>query len=159
VSGEDRVVIDSSVLLDIFTDAAPDRLQAAVDIIKAAERGDVELVLPAIVIAEVAGAGSIRGDHLTPDVQAEKTAKVRDWLNSSRFTVIDVDRRVAMRAAELASIHQLKGADACILAAAALWSCPDLYTNDEGLLKVGRDVAGVYVRRPQTFPAQGVLDT
>lgn len=160
MSSEPQAVIDTSVLVDLFTGADPARLDGAKRIIKAAERSGIEIVLPAIVVAELAGAPAIRGHHLSRDDREQKVAAVRAWLTSSRFSIAEIDARVAVRAAELAYPHQLTGADACVLAVAELWSIPDLYTNDTDLLKVGQKIDGLHVRKPESYPvpAQGELD-
>lgn len=128
-----RVAVDTSVILDLLIDEDAQlatRTQYLLD-----GHGDRHtIVLPAIVIPEIAGAGNIRGTHLPAAVRAERVKAATDWIRSSNFVVAEMSERTARRAAELAVRHGLKGADAAILATADEWGCQRLYTRDDALL-------------------------
>ncbi|MBE5513758.1 Predicted nucleic acid-binding protein, contains PIN domain [Mycobacteroides abscessus subsp. abscessus] len=129
-----RVAVDSSVVLDLLVpvdDAHADRAEYLL----AGHRDRHQILLPAIVITEIAGAGEVRGQHLTTEVREERVAKALDWIRQSNFIVAELSERTARRAAALAVAHQLKGPDASILATAEQWSCTQLYTRDTDLLK------------------------
>jgi predicted nucleic acid-binding protein len=128
------VAVDSSVVLDLLV-ASDDAHAARAEYLLAGHRERHQILLPAIVIAEIAGAGDVRGHHLTTAVREERVVKALDWVRASNFIVAELSERTARRAAELAVAHQLKGPDASILATAEQWSCTQLYTRDAGLLK------------------------
>lgn len=129
-----RVAVDSSVVLDLLV-AIDDAHAARTEYLLAGHRERHQIVLPAIVITEIAGAADVRGHHLTRAVREERVAKTLHWIRASNFIVAELSERTARRAAELAAAHQLKGPDASILATAEQWSCTRLYTRDAGLLK------------------------
>ncbi len=125
----DRVAVDTSVILDLLI--ADDEAKANRAEYLLAGHGDRHLVLlPAIVIAEIGGAGRIRGHQLTRGTREERVAKALAWIRSSNFIVAELSERTARRAAELAIEHQLKGPDASILATAEQWNCTHLYASD-----------------------------
>lgn len=129
-----RVAVDSSVVLDLLVpvdDVHADRAEYLL----AGHRDRHQILLPAIVIAEIAGAGEVRGHQLPTPVREERIAKALEWIRASNFIVAELSERTARRAAELAVAHQLKGSDATILATAEQWSCTRLYTRDHDLLK------------------------
>lgn len=129
-----RMAVDSSVVLDLLV-PVDDAHAARAEYLLAGHRDRHQILLPAIVIAEIAGAGDVRGHHLPMAVREERVAKALEWIRASNFIVAELSERTARRAAELAVTHQLKGSDATILATAEQWSCTKLYTRDKGLLK------------------------
>lgn len=129
-----RVAVDTSVILDLLigTDAAKaDRAEYLLS--GHGER--YRVLLPAIVIAEIAGAPAVRGDNLTRELREERVGKALDWIRRSNFIVAELSERTARRAAELATELQLRGPDASILATAEQWGCKLLYASDGDLTK------------------------
>ena len=124
-----RVAVDTSVILDLLIaddEAKANRAEYLLD-----GHGDRHIVLlPAIVIAEIGGAGRVRGHQLTKEIREERVAKALDWIRRSNFIVAELSERTARRAAEIAIEHQLKGPDASVLATAEQWNCTRLYASD-----------------------------
>ena len=152
MTSERRVAIDSTVLVNFFTGGAndpPEWLEHSKWVMRAGERGGHRLILPALVIAELAGAGPVRGTDIPKKERRTRINAVLEWLAASQFLVVDIDDRVARRAAELAIEHQLSGGDACVLAAAVSSRCAALYTWDDDLLKIEDQVSGLVVIEPQ----------
>ncbi|SIM01316.1 Uncharacterised protein [Mycobacteroides abscessus subsp. abscessus] len=67
------------------------------------------------MITEIAGAGEVRGQHLTTEVREERVAKALDWIRQSNFIVAELSERTARRAAALAVAHQLYTRDTDLL--------------------------------------------
>lgn len=128
-----RVAVDTCIVLDLLLDE--DARLAAQALYLLEGHGDRHtIVLPAIVIAEIAGTGSVRGTQLPAAVRAERVKAATDWIRSSNFVVAEMSERTARRAAELAVRHNLKGSDAAVLATADEWGCQRLITRDDTLL-------------------------
>jgi predicted nucleic acid-binding protein len=127
-------------------------------VFEAHEAGDFDLVVPAIVIAETAGCGQIRGNHLSRQVRRDRIKIVTDWIQSADFIPAEITLDIAVRAAQLAVEFQLSGADATVLATAQMHGCAWLFTWDAGLLKVGEDLGDLKVLQPQReYPDQSEL--
>ncbi|PQM53797.1 hypothetical protein C5U48_02745 [Mycolicibacter virginiensis] len=93
------------------------------------------ILLPAIVIAEIAGAPIVRGNDLAKELREQRVAAALDWIRRSNFVVAELSERIARRASELAVEYQLRGPDASILATAEQWGCKHLYASDGDLTK------------------------
>lgn len=145
-----RVCVDSCVLINVLTGGGndnPEWYPAGRRLLAAGERGEFEIVISTLVIAEVAGNGQIRGSQLARSVRRERVSRVHAWLRSG-FTTVELDEDLARRAAELAIEFQLSGADAAILASAQRVDASALYTWDEGLLKLDLSEAGLPILTP-----------
>jgi predicted nucleic acid-binding protein len=158
-----RVIADTSVLVNYLTGGAenddPKWLDHSKWIFEAHDSGAHKIVVPAIVIAEVAGCGEVRGNHLDRRIKHQRITRVRKWIAKRDFLPVEISQTLAEEATELAITYQLTGADACILAAAVRHDCRVLYTWDRGLLKVGNKVNGVQVQQPERMlPDQGELE-
>lgn len=149
-----RVVIDSCVFINALCGGTDPREQErhpySLRLFDAAEVGTIEAVIPAIVCAEVLGAGAIRGNHVQSSERRPRRLAARDWLTNGRFLMVEVDRTIVEHAAELSWRYQLKGADAIVLATAIDSECEALYTWDSDLLKVPA-AAGVRIIEPVAF--------
>ncbi len=153
-----RVAVDTCVLLNVLINGANDdpgwlpRSRWVLD----EHRRTHEVVLPALVLAELGGAPHVRGNHIESSERKRRVHAVHNWIRENRFVIIDIDERVGIEASLLAPRWQLSGSDAAILAAVKLWEIPTLYTWDSGLLKVGDQIPGVSVVEPQipTAPAR-----
>lgn len=133
--------LDSCVYIELLQGPAsqyPARVETAVLILKAVDRGALSLVACTLIIAEVAhpGAGG-------PDDTVER------WLvRGQGVTLREVDLFLARRAAELVRDHGLNGADAVHVAAAILSRCDVFLTWDEKLVKRAKQVPGILVTEP-----------
>jgi predicted nucleic acid-binding protein len=141
------VVVDSCVIVDVLAPGDPDRHTRSVQTFRM-DGVHHRVLLPSLVIAEIAGAGKIRGDDGGAEARRARIELAHKWIKDSNYLIADITERVATQAARLASDHNLKGADACILAVALAWECPILYTWDNGLLKLGDSLASLTVREP-----------
>lgn len=160
-----RACVDTCVLVDYLTDAPqyPERLDGARWLLEdAVERGSYKLVLPALVIAETCGTHAMRPPAAKDrEVRAARVERFLTWVRDSRALVVDIDQRVAERAARLAQAHELKGGDATVLSAALTAGCSVLYTWDNGLLKTNghEDIGSMQVMGPvRVNPPQAELD-
>jgi len=141
-----RIVVDSSVLINFLTKGEADKrdnpewFDHSKWVFEEHERGIHQILMSAIVIAELAGSGRVRGNHILKQERHWRIKRVREWIVASEFQVVEITQGLAEEAAELAIEHQLTGADACILTATVRHKCPILYTWDEGLLKIGDQV-------------------
>ncbi|MDJ0491448.1 type II toxin-antitoxin system VapC family toxin [Rhodococcus qingshengii] len=129
-----RVVVDTCVLLDFLVGTDVELQKRARSILEGHRKKHV-VVLPAIVVAELPGSGAIRGDDGGPTERQARIDVALRWLGSSSFIVAELSEDLARYAANLATVHNLKGSDASVLATALRWSAT-LYTRDNGLLKV-----------------------
>lgn len=150
-----RVALDASVLAEILTGRDAERLRHSTRLVRAGERGDLRLVLPATALADLGerlaeptGEGEGEGES----DQRERSARIDAWLSGSTFGIVEVDERAGRRAAELALRHRLPGASACLLATAQLWGAKTVYTWDEALLESGARCGVVDVATPTTLP-------
>lgn len=154
---ERRVAVDSCVIVNVLTSGGVDEpawLPASQAVLRAAEAGQFEVTISTVTIAEVFGDGGTRGNHLTKDARRENIAAARTWLTEHRFLVVETDATLARKAAELAVEHQLKGADAIVLASAVRAGARHLCTWDDGLLKVGSLLDGLSVVSPADVPLE-----
>lgn len=96
----------------------------------------------------------VHGNQLSTGERKRRVAAATTWLAQGRSTVVDIDERVARRAAELAIEHQLKGADACVVAAAQLTRCTTLYSWDASHTKLDGKVPGLAIDHPRAQELQ-----
>lgn len=146
-----RVVVDTSVILDFLVPndkAKADRAQYLL------EGHDTRhtVVLPAIVVAEIACARSVRAPQGIPQAEAQaRAAKALAWIRSADFVVAELSDRTARRAAQLGIDLNLQAPDASILATAEAWGCPHLYSSDSDLVKCDGQL-GVKIGAPDDPP-------
>lgn len=124
-----RIAVDTSVILDFLIADDKAKADRAEHLLKG-HSDRYTVLLPAIVIAEIGGAGRIRGHDLPKATREERVAKALGWIRRSNFMVAELSERTARRAAEIAVEHQLKGPDASVLAIAEQWGCTHLYASD-----------------------------
>lgn len=74
-----------------------------------------------------------------------------EWIQRKNYILAELDERTAHRAATIGAEHQLKGADASILATADSWGCKRLYTRDGDLLKCD-GLLGFKITHPEEPP-------
>lgn len=133
-----RVVVDTCVVLDLLVPAKTGIGKARADraeYLLGGHGSRHQVILPAIVIAEIAGSGLVRGDKGGAQARKERILKAAEWIRGCKFGVAELSARTARIASELATEHNLKGADAAVLATAQEWGCTRLYTRDGSLLK------------------------
>lgn len=153
-----RITLDSCVWINYLTDGGDPAtepthwLEHSARIVRHGLNRDFQIVVPTLVMSEIAGAGSVRGNHLPAPERARRINRVRDWMvaQSANFYVVELHERLAKHAAELAIQHQLTGSDGVILASAIASNSDTLLTWDDGLLKLGV-VDGVRVTTPSHF--------
>ncbi|MGC0273152.1 type II toxin-antitoxin system VapC family toxin [Pseudactinotalea sp. Z1739] len=156
-----KVAIDSCVFVNVLCrgddPGEPERFPHSVQVFEAVASGGLQAIISALVPAEVLGAHSIRGTAEKRDEMYRRRKDARAWLTNGNFMLVEVERTIVEQAADLAHTHQLKGADAVILASAIEAACDVLYTWDDDLLKVeGRvDVA---IRTPDAYIPGGDPD-
>ncbi|QPK79096.1 PIN domain-containing protein [Corynebacterium lizhenjunii] len=139
------IVLDTNVWVWYLTDVDP----AVTRCIGTLIRGhgcDHLIVVPLVVLVETVGV--VRGRASRPAEQRQRSEEALRFFRSQPLIFVDLNQRTAFRAAELCGEHLLKGADAAILASAELMGAQVLYTYDKGLIKVGRALKGLDVRRP-----------
>lgn len=157
---EIRKAVDTCVFLNVMTlgqEDNPDWFLRSQRVIDSAIRGDYQLIISPLVIAELAGNGKVRGAHLDRRTRQERVARVRDWISNAGFMLVELDGRIAHKAADIAIKNQLRGPDAVILASALAAEATDLFTWDTDLLKLD----GAYdlkIRQPLAGPEDGQLD-
>lgn len=149
------VVVDSCVIVDVLAATDTDRHARSVQLLRR-DGQKHRVLLPALVIAEIAGAGQIRGDEGGTAERERRIALAHQWIKDSEYLVADITERVAGQAARLATDHNLKGADACVVAVALAWKCPKLYTWDGGMLKIADTIPGLSVEQPSA-DGQGAI--
>lgn len=146
-----RIAVDTCVVLDFLVPVDEPRAERAKYLLGG--HGDrYELVLPAIVIPEVAGAPPVRGADLLKADRERRVANAMTWIRRSNFIVAELSDRTSRRAAELAVAHQLKGPDASILATAEQWGCERLFTRDQGLISCNSDKFNFVISEPDEVP-------
>lgn len=133
------VLVDTCIVVDFLTGRDPAWQESARWTLEQHERTH-RVVLPAIVVPEITGNGAIRGEEGGAQIRAARLLKAREWLDQAGYIVAELSGRLARQAADLAVKHNLKGADATVLASALAWRCTTLCTRDQRLL----DVDGVY---------------
>lgn len=114
--------------------------RSSLQVLLAAERGDISLVASTLVLAEV---GGWHGD-VSSDVQ-EKV--IERYLLGDSVGWVEVDLFTVDAARGLARDNRLRGADAVHLASAIRAKASHLMTNDERLLSAA--APGVEVCRPR----------
>lgn len=146
-----RIYVDANVFVNVFTagrEDNPDWLQHSMSVLERGQASDIEIVISALILAEVLGCGSVRGDHVPRKARQHALAQARAYFRDNDLTLVELDRRVADRVCELCVEHQLTGQDGVHLASALAARCRYLLTWDEGLLKVGR-TEDLEVTRPE----------
>lgn len=133
------------------------KFEASVDELARGEDGRSRLVLPAMVMAELHGVSALGGGLATPAERERKCAQIRDYINATTFTPVEIDWRTAEVAGDLALDHRLQPGDALIAATALLLAADVLVTWDKKLLSLDDTRYPVAVRRPETSMTQQVL--
>ncbi|MEV0061262.1 PIN domain-containing protein [Nocardia sp. NPDC050718] len=146
-----RVVVDTCVVVDLLTNIDPSRARNSAYLL-AGHNDRHDVILPAIVLAEIAGTGEIRGGHLTAALRDDRVNRALKWISDSKFMVAELSERLGREAAKLAVEHQLKGPDATVLATAVAWKCQKLYTRDHGILKCDGKFNGLKILEPESPP-------
>lgn len=146
-----RIAVDSCVFVNVLIGGEPnnpERYPAGVALLRAAEQGQFDVYISAVTVAEVCGAGEVRGAHVEKARRAANVASARQWIADGRFHVVELDHSLARIAGELAIEHQLKGPDAVVLASALRAKADTLYTWDDHLLNVDGRMEGSRVTTP-----------
>jgi predicted nucleic acid-binding protein len=145
----ERCYIDTCVYVVVFKGGDqdhPERLEPALHVLESAQRSEIEAVTSVLTIAEVFGTPLV-GGHVPPGERSKRATKAGDYFRSSPETLVELDERLAHKAAALASEHQLKGGDAVHVASAIRARCQRLYTWDRSILAIGH-IDGVDITTP-----------
>lgn len=153
----DRVLVDTCVVIDLLVDdTVEDRANRAGFLLDG--HGEKhEVVLPAIVMAEIAGCPSLRDEELDADERARRLSEARTWLSAAGFVLAEVSASLAKRSADIAFEHMLKGPDAMVLATALAFGCKTLFTRDQQLIQRGEGALGIQIEEPPQLPEPTTL--
>jgi len=143
--------VDTCVLLDLLVPVDAKRAERA-EYLLDGHGSRHQVLLPAIVIPEIAGSGIVRGNDGGAQARKQRIADATEWINGCAYRIAELSARTARIASELAIEHNLKGADATVLATAQEWGCTRLYTRDGNLLECEGKLA-VKVMEPEDPPA------
>lgn len=146
-----RIVVDTCVVVDLLVPTDAKRAERA-EYLLDGHGSRHQVILPAIVIPEIAGCGRVRGDDGGAQARKERILKAAEWIKGCKFGIAELSTRTARIASDLATEHNLKGADATVLATAQEWGCTRLYTRDDNLLKCEGKLA-FKVMEPEDPPA------
>jgi predicted nucleic acid-binding protein len=143
------VYFDTSVYVSVLLGPEAPGFAESIAAIRAAEHGQYEGLLSALVPAEVTGAPSIRAPQNQPaDEATRRLDRAVDFFRRSSFRYVEIGRREGLRAAEIAREWNMKGADALHLAIAEMAGCQQFHTRDRDQLKVGDELPGMIVMEP-----------
>lgn len=126
-----RVVIDSSILISLFSEK-DEFHKIAVKIIDQIKKTNAEIHIPTLVLPEVCG-GITR---VTQDKRKAELAKnqIEKWIESGFFIVEEITKERMVNSAVFAIKHAIKGADA-IFSSLALEKEAYLVSFDDKLKK------------------------
>lgn len=155
--GEDRLIV--SVLVGDAENGPRPQADAGVLEPARGEEGKSRLVLPAIVIAELNGTGTLGGTD-KPQSERQKThSAITGYLDSLHFIPAGADWCPARTAAAPAYDHMLEPMDALIAATALTVQADALLTWGDHLLRLdGKPDFTVPVRKPVDGGGQGAFD-
>lgn len=146
----ERIYLDTSVLLSAFLGPKEPHHDGSLAVLAAAQAGDFQPVISALVIAEAVGAPNIRAGQGIPRSDCRRLQnKAHEFIEGLGALYVQISERHGRRAAELSRDLDLKGKDALHLAAAAESGCAVLFSCDTGLLKAHGHVTGIQVLSPQ----------
>ena len=149
-----RIYWDSSCFICFLNRNELDRRAVCEDILRNAESGAVTLYTSTLAIAEVIFPR--RSALPNPRrLTTEEAARITDMFKWSWLRKVDVDQRIAFRAAELARDHGLYPADSIHAATAILVGVDALQRWDRDLDRVAHLVN---VEDPDRISLQGVFD-
>jgi predicted nucleic acid-binding protein len=132
-----RVAIDTCVVLAVLL-KEPERIEASSWVLDQHRKAHT-IVVPSIVLAAIPGARGVRGaggNAREKRARQQRVDTVLQWVRDNQLQVIDIDEVVARKAAGLAALHAICGADSCVISAALAARCETLYTWDDKLLKL-----------------------
>jgi len=139
------IMLDSCVLIDTIQ-KTPGRYCFIEPYVKEAEAGKLFIVLSVVSLAEVCYLKERHKEGVSMDDQIRE---IEEWLDREYIRTINVDRRIARRAARLRSPDgsNLKTPDAIVVATALVAGVPKLFTFDgagrrSGLLQLDQKIEG-----------------
>lgn len=145
------VVIDSCCLIDFFLDNTTDERSARVQELLSKHERDYIAALPSIAYLETLGITQ-KGPNgkfgTQPEKRRDELTEAKHWLENQSFLNLDLDQWIVDQAVSLMAPHNLKGADAAILASALFHEATTVYTFDQVMLTVGRKIPGLAVEEP-----------
>lgn len=126
---------DSATCIGWLADE-PDKVALRRSVLDAAERGEVEIVVSALTLAEVL---FVRGGERIP---VQKRDKIRDFFRREYVLVVDVTRRVAELAQDVVWERGVKPKDAVHVATALIAGAQFFDTFDDGLRRLSGTLGG-----------------
>lgn len=144
------VYLDSAVYLHVIK-REPLFWAPALQVLKAARRGDIRLLSSALVLVELAG--------WKGDVDRAEQQRIVDTylLANTDITWVDIDAAIAQEARPLALQHHLRGADATHLAVAIRHSA-DYFMSTDRRYPYGSTIETVKILRPEPVWHETVED-
>lgn len=153
----DTCVILSALMGDSENDPHP-KFEASVDELARGEDESSQLVLPAMVMAELHGTSALGGGDIPPEQRLRNFNRVREYIHNTTFIPAELDWRTAEIAGNLAFDHMLKPGDAVIAATALVIGADVLITWDKELLRLEAEPTyPVTVRKPEISATQQAL--
>jgi predicted nucleic acid-binding protein len=139
-----RIYWDACAWVGWSTDRFHDQVLCT-QLLEQAERGNLEIVVGTLALAEFAPRDKAVDDQLLR------------YLSHDSFLVVSLTRFIAMQARELVRRYPgLRGPDAAHLATALYAKADFLHTHDGYLLSLANRVEGIVISKPQG-PAQTTL--
>lgn len=136
---KDRRYWDSNAFLGWFN-GEPDKVDACGGVIRACERGDIEIVTSAVTLTEVI---KVKGE---PSLKEEDEEKIKSFFENDYILIANLDRFVGEKARHLIWKHgHLKPKDALHVASALHTDCIVLDTFDSDLLKLNGKLDGTLI--------------
>lgn len=144
-----RIVLDTCVYIHYLANQNK-TVAENVEGLLAVNNQDHEILLPAIVQAETIGIARVEIPKAKNTVtQRQKAAnKAVLFFERAALPLVEHDQFITEKASELIVEHDIRGADAMILASAVCHNATHLYTVDGGLLKIGNQIPGLEVCEP-----------
>ena len=125
-----KIYLDSCVYIYFF-EGHPQYGPPSKDILKKAEKGEIQIVASPLIVQEI-----MSGLYRQKDVPVEETwGTLMEWWNI-RWTDLSVE--IADEAAQLSAFFNLRAPDAIHLATALAEDCSSFITNDKELLRVSK---------------------
>jgi predicted nucleic acid-binding protein len=143
MSSERKLYWDSDVCIDLI-ERTPQRIHRLEPIVRAAERGELIIVISAFTEIEVV---KLKNLGLL-DEQTEQL--IAEWFENDYISVRNVDRFVAEKARPIVRKCGIKPADATHIATAILMGAEVMHTFDDKLIKLSKlvDIDELEIREP-----------
>jgi len=149
-----RIMVDTCPIISVITHETSvngvDRYTETMRVLDAARNGQLEIIMPTMVITEFGSSEAVPPNTFTD--------ALNDWVREPYIRVIDLTEEIALDAQRVVQGHGLKPGDAIILASALFSNVEVFYTYDESHLTplsnqlTNRAGALLPIELPSTFP-------